>query len=200
MYAGRSAWNSNFGGVQYTMGRAWYTHLEEDKSDEYFENVAASDANVRRYCPGLQAWMTQMVSSLLGAPAFTRAGWCGPGVHVFPAGGYIAKHGGDVHFDTEGLSDEQVEERTPALSFVLMLQPPESDGGLGVWDELFSGEDHPKTPGPEVASAIVPYEAGDLVAIDSYRLHQIQGFGGRVDRVSMTAHVVLVGGAWEVWF
>jgi hypothetical protein len=144
--------------------------------------------------------MTSTIASLLGAPAVTRAGWCGPGVHIFPSGGYIAKHGGDVHFDTEGLTDEQNEARTPALSFVLMLQPPEDGGGLGVWDQLFAGDEHPAKPGPEVASAIVPYEAGDLVVIDSFRLHQIQPFGGRIDRVSVTAHVVLVEGAWEVWF
>jgi len=200
VYAGRSAWTSNFGGVQYTLGRAWYTHLEEDREDEYFEHAQASDANVRRYCPGLQAWMMSTLSQLLGAPTFQRAGWCGPGIHVFEAGSEISHNGGDVHFDTEGVGHEQVEARTPAMSFVLMLQPPESGGGLRVWDQLFDGDEHPEMPGEEVASAVVPYDAGDLVVIDSYRLHQIQAFEGKVDRLSMTAHVVLVDSAWEVWF
>ena len=144
--------------------------------------------------------MMSTLSTLLGGPTFQRAGWCGPGVHVFEAGSDISKHGGDVHFDTEGVGEDQVEERVPAMSFVLMLQPPDSGGGLGVWDRLFEGDEHPEKPGDEVASAVVPYEAGDLVVIDSYRLHRIQAFEGETDRISMTAHVVLVESAWEVWF
>jgi hypothetical protein len=46
----------------------------------------------------------------------------------------------------------------------------------------------------------VPYEAGDLVVLDSYRLHQIQPFTGGVDRISATCHVAFASGVWESWF
>jgi hypothetical protein len=200
VYAGRPHWTSSFDGVQSSLGLAWYTHLEEDKVAEYFTNAAASDANVRRFCPGLQEWMVATISHLLGEPVVQRETWCGPGVHIFPAGDWLSEHGGVVHFDTEGLSPEQLDARTPALTFVLMLQPPVWGGGLRVWDRLFDGDENPKKPRDGTANETIAYEAGDLVVIDSYRMHQIQPFGGRVDRISMTAHTVHVDGAWEAWF
>jgi hypothetical protein len=81
-----------------------------------------------------------------------------------------------------------------------MLQPPESGGGLRVWDRLYDGEDFPENPGPRVTTALVRYEPGELVVFDSYRLHQIQPFGGDLDRISATMHVVEDGGEWEAWF
>jgi hypothetical protein len=83
---------------------------------------------------------------------------------------------------------------------VVMLQPPESGGGLRVWDRLYEGEDFPQNPGPRVASALVRYELGELVVFDSYRMHQIQPFAGDLDRISATLHVVEEGGRWEAWF
>src|SRR5262249_11835415 len=55
VYAARAHWTRNFEGVQFTVGRAWYTHLEEDATDDYFAGVAASDALVEQFLPGLQA-------------------------------------------------------------------------------------------------------------------------------------------------
>ena len=50
-------------------------------------------------------------------------------------------------------------------------------------------------------STVADYAAGDLVLIDSYRLHQIQPFAGARDRLSVTAHLVLAGEGWHVaWF
>ena len=48
---------------------------------------------------------------------------------------------------------------------------------------------------------VVEYRVGELCVFDSYRLHQIQPFGGRRDRISVTAHAAEVEpGLWEVWF
>jgi hypothetical protein len=198
VYAARAEWTSNFAGVQFTLGRAWYTHLEEDREDAYFEGAAASNACVERHLPGMQGKVLELVRGLAGGPVTLRPGWCGPGVHVFPAGSEVAKVGGAVHYDTEGLTDAQIEARAPAISFVLMLQPATTGGGLRVWERFYEGDDFPSIP--EAPSERVDYSPGELVAFDSYRLHQILPFGGDVDRISITVHIVKNDGAWEAWF
>jgi hypothetical protein len=196
----RTSWTRNFEGKQFTLGRAYYTHLEEDREDEYFADAAASDARVRRIAPGLQEHMLAAASALVGAPVTQRVGWCGPGVHVFPAGGEVARRGGEVHFDTEGLRPPQLERRLPALTLVLMLQRPEIGGGLCVWGSTYEGDDFPEKPDPRVEVTQIAYEVGELVVIDSYRLHQILPFRGELDRMSATMHACLDGGEWEAWF
>jgi hypothetical protein len=199
IYDARAKWTPNFEGVQFTLGRAWYTHLEEDRTDEYFAVAAESDALVEACAPGLQAKMLALLSSLVAAPVTRRDGWCGPGVHVFPAGAWVAGNGGDIHFDTEGLGEEELTARAPALSVVLMMQPPARGGGLRIWDARWDGEDSVAEP-ERIASRIIEYGVGDLVAFDSYRLHQIQPFVGALDRISATAHVVWTDGGWRAWF
>jgi hypothetical protein len=200
VYAARSTWTPNFDGVQFTLGRAWYTHLEEDCADEYFAAAPRSDALVREFAPGLQERMLALSTELVGAPVAPRPGWCGAGVHIFPAGGWLAEHGGDLHFDTEGLVDDV---GAPAISLILMLQPPERGGGLRVWDASWRGRDDAPwvtRAAAESPSVTVEYSAGDLVAIDSYRLHQIQPFTGARDRISATAHLVQTDAGWRLWF
>lgn len=196
----RAAWVRDFDGEQFSLGRAWYTHLEQDRSVEYFRDPAASDATVERACPGLQAELRALASRALGVDVVPRSGWCGPGVHVFPAGAHVARSGGDIHFDNEGLTPAHATARAPAFTFVLMLEPPLSGGGLRVWDVRYAGSDGHGDEDLERDAVTVPYEAGDLVAIDSYRLHQIQPFDGARDRISATCHVAFAAGAWESWF
>jgi hypothetical protein len=199
VYAARAQWTPCFEGVQFTLGRAWYTHLEEGRDDEYFQAAAGSDALVERAVPGLQARLGAMMAELVGAPVTPRSGWCGPGVHVFPAGAWLSRHGGDVHFDTEGLAPDDLAGRAPAVSVILMLQPPVRGGGLRVWDARYDGADEVAEP-ERGESLLIEYAAGDLVAIDSYRLHQIQPFAGDRDRISVTAHLVRRHGRWWTWF
>ena len=211
--AAREAWVSDFGGSQFSLGRAWYTHLEQDRSADYFAKASASDAVVEHACPGLQAAMRELVARVVGAPVVPRAGWCGPGVHVFPAGGLVATRGGEIHFDTEGLTTAHIAARAPALTLVVMLQPPASGGGLRVWDAMYEGDerrgydaadgaddDEDDDESSERMYLTCKYETGTLVATDSYRLHQIQPFTGTVDRISATCHAAFVAGAWETWF
>jgi hypothetical protein len=199
VYAGRSAWVPNFDGVQFTLGRAYYVHLETDREDEYFENVEASDADVERFVPGLADRLLVMLRQCVGAEVGRRPGFCGPGVHVFPADEYVSHHGGDVHWDIEGLAEEQVEVHAPALSAVLMIQPAAFGGGLRVWDKIYEDEDSEEEPGSAGSEEIL-YGAGDLVIIDSYRLHQIGASSGPLDRISATAHAVLTPEGWQAWF
>jgi hypothetical protein len=200
--AARGEWTHDFGGEQFSLGRAFYTHLETDRTGEYFDDPGGSDACVERHARGLQSAMRALVTEAVGGRVMPRAGWCGAGVHVFPAGGHLARRGGVVHFDTEGLAAVHVARRAPALSLVLMLQPPAGGGGLRLWPAVHSGRD-------EVDEAIVrsggdvtvEYEVGDVVVFDSYRCHQIQPFQGKSDRISSTLHAAEIDtGLWETWF
>jgi hypothetical protein len=85
------------------------------------------------------------------------------------------------------------------VTAILMLQPAAQGGGLRVWDKVYEDEDTEEAPG-SARSEVVAYGAGDLVFIDSYRLHQICPSGGPLDRISMTAHAVWNGERWEAWF
>lgn len=199
VYAGRGAWIPNFDGVQFTLGRAWYVHLETDREDEYFAGAAASDAAVERFVPGLADRLLTLMRLFLGGEVARREGWCGPGVHVFPAGAWVSQHGGDVHFDCEGLSEPALAAHAGAVTVVLMLQPAAQGGGLRVWDKLHEDEDSDEDPG-DAASEVITYGAGDLVILDSYRLHQICASSGPLDRISATAHAVRGERGWEAWF
>jgi hypothetical protein len=198
----RDEWTEDFDGAQFCLGRPFYTHLETDRTDEYFGDAADTDARVERNAAGLQSTMRDIVAQTVRARVVQRAGWCGAGVHVFPAGGELALSGGVVHFDTEGLTAWHVARRAPALSFVLMLQPPATGGGLRLWSALYAGRDTVDDATLRACAAItVPYDAGDVVLFDSYRCHRIQPFTGDRDRISTTLHAAQIDRAlWETWF
>lgn len=198
--AAEEHWTSDFGGEQFALGRAWYTHLETGRSAEYFREAKASDALVERFAPGLQARMIALVEALVGEPTARRPGWCGPGIHVFPDREHVSHEGGVVHFDTEGLTERALSLGLRALSLVWMLRPAREGGGLRLWDVRYRGHDAPSRAELGRQSVVVPYEVGDLLVFDSYRLHQIQPFRGG-PRISATAHACRTeGGSWEVWF
>lgn len=201
VYAGREAWNNDFGGEQFSLGRAFYTHLEQGRCRAYFDDASGSDARVEQLVPGLQRRMLELIARITRGHAAPRRGWCGPGVHVFPAGEHVSRAGGVVHFDTEGLSAVHLEKRQPALTAVAMLQPPETGGGLRLWDVVYAGSDEVDEEALGAASVIGRYGAGDVIVIDSYRLHQIQPFTGARDRISATVHAAEIDrGRWETWF
>lgn len=199
VYAGRGEWTEAFGGEQYSLGRAWYTDLETEGARTYFAEARGSNERVERYLPGMQTWLLGVVRELVGGHVAFRQGWCGPGVHVFPAGEAVSRLGGSVHFDTEGLADAHVEQGKPALSMIVMLQTPEQGGGTKVWDYEYEGCDEVDEPDEE--GGLVTYGPGDLTILNAYRLHQIQRFSGDKDRVSITAMLAEVDpGEWEMWF
>jgi hypothetical protein len=195
----RHAWTSDFDGDQFCLGRAFYTHFETDRTDVYFDDATASDARVEQHAPGLQTAVRALLEDAVGARVAPRPDWCGAGVHIFPPGAAVASEGGVRHFDTEGLADEHIARRAPAVTIVVMLAPPASGGGLRLWPVLYAGEDDPEVvPGGD---ALVELRAGDVVLLDSYRLHQIQAFGGEGPRISATLHGAEIDpGLWECWF
>jgi hypothetical protein len=200
VYEAREAWVHDFKGAQHSLGRAWYTHLEQGRASEYFAKAKDADALVERFCPGLQSTMRDLAARVVEAPIVPREGWCSAGVHVFPANGLCATRGGDIHFDDEGLTPAHKTDRAPALTLVLMLQPADTGGGLRVWDVLYRGSNAYEDADLARPSAVADYATGDLVVMDSYRLHQIQPFTGATDRISATLHLAESAGAWESWF
>jgi hypothetical protein len=218
VYEARGAWVADFDAQQFTLGMAWYTHLEQGKTREYFAGAAAANERVERFAPGLQTRLRALAGSLVGAPVRLRPGWCGAGVHIFPREAEVACHGGSVHYDLEGLTPAIIAARASALSLIGVLQPATEGGGLRLWDRRYDadaeeasgaedgcGDDaaprhdvHPDGLPPPAAT--LAYGPGDLAVIDSYRLHQIEPFGGPRDRVTVTAHVAKGLGGWEIWF
>jgi hypothetical protein len=199
--AAEALWTADFDGEQHCLGRAYYTHLEEDKLDDYFEDAAATDARVEAVVPGLQDFLRAVVARLTDREVTQRERFCGAGVHVFSPGKWVAHNGGDVHFDTEGLDDEGRAARVPALTLVLMLRPAQTGGGLRVWTVLDPGTDVVTRAMIAKPSELVDYEVGELLILDSYRLHQIQPFQGETRRISATLHgVERADGSWETWF
>ena len=104
-----------------------------------------------------------------------------------------------MHWDIEGLGDDEVTAHAEALTAVLMVQPAAQGGGLRVWDKVYDDEDTDEDPG-SARSEVILYGAGDLVIIDSYRLHQICASSGPLDRMSATAHAVRTDEGWQAWF
>jgi len=201
VYAARDEWTEDFGGEQFALGRAFYTHFETGRSEEYFRDATASDARVERGAPGLQARMRSLVAEVTAGRVVQRRGWCAAGVHVFPAGEKVARVGGVIHFDVEGLTKGHLALRKPALSIVAMLQPALEGGGLRLWEARYSGSEHPSDEQLATRTELVEYGVGDVLAFDSYQLHQIQAFGGARDRVSATLHAAETDrGVWQTWF
>jgi hypothetical protein len=197
----RDRWTSDFGGEQFALGRAFYTHLETGRTKEYFAGAAASDAAVEAVLPGAQPLTLALLARMVGGQVRRRPGFCGPGVHVFPAGGKVAREGGVVHYDLEGLTEHQQAGRHRAVTLVWMLQPARWGGGLRLWDLLFDGRPDTEVEPGTRARVTVRSGAGDAVLIDSRRLHQIRPFRGGAARISITVHGVEVDrGVWEAWF
>ena len=199
--AARDRWTSDFGGEQFALGRAFYAHLDTGRAKGYFAGAAASDALVEAVLPGAQARTLEALAQLVGGQVRRRPGFCGPGVHVFPAGGNVARKGGVVHYDLEGLTEHQKARGHRAVTLVWMLQPAAWGGGLRLWEALFDGRPDTDIDPGAYAYVTVRSGAGDVVLIDSRRLHQIRPFRGDADRMSITVHAVEVDrGVWEAWF
>lgn len=201
IYKAKRSWTSDFQGEQFSLGRAFYTHLESDRDGEYFAGSTQSDALVERTLPGMQARVRSVLASLVGGVLRQRFGFCGPGVHIFRTGGKVARDGGVVHFDVEGLTPHQIQRRKRAVSLVIMLQAPERGGGLRLWNVTYNGSEFPSDSQLASPCQTVRYQVGDALFTNSLTLHQIRPFWGKRDRISITVHAVEVDtNVWECWF
>ncbi len=197
----RASWTPDFGGEQFALGRAFYTHFETGRSAEYFADAARSDERVETVLPGFQEEMRKLLALFVGGRVVKRRGWCAAGVHVFPPREVVARRGGVVHYDVEGLAKDHARARKRAVSLIVMLQTPDDRGGLRVHDARYSGREHATAEEVATRSETIRYGVGDAVLLDSYRLHQIEGFGGKRERISATLHgAETSAGIWESWF
>jgi hypothetical protein len=193
-------WVSAFNGDQFSLGNAWYTHLESGKERHYFRDARKADTLVEQILPGMQKNVRELLQAFVGALVCPREGFCGAGVHIFLPDCPVAKKGGSVHFDLEGLRSEE-ERKSRALSLVIMLQNARRGGGLRLWPARHTMDMHPNAAERKASYETVGYEAGDAVIFESRRLHQIEPFSGDCARISITAHARERGdGTWESWF
>lgn len=189
---------ADFGGEQKALGRAFYTHLE-GRAAAYF--AGDSDAVVERVLPGMQAFTIKLLATMLGGAVRRRRGFCGPGVHVFPPHEKVARRGGVFHYDLEGLTAHDRARGARAVSFVVMLQPPTSGGGLSLYQKTFRGDGWDMDRTPRCAVTTTRSRAGDALLFSSLRLHRINGFRGDTARVSITCHAIEVDvDVWDCWF
>ncbi len=189
----------DFGGEQRALGRAFYTHLENGRTPQYFGG--RSDDVVEGVLPGMQAFTRGLLARLLGGVVRQRHGFCGPGVHVFPVGEKVARRGGVFHYDLEGLTDIDIAGGARAVSFVIMLQPAQHRGGLTLYSRQYRGEGWPMDQEPRGPKTTTTARAGDAILFSSYRLHRINGFAGFDARISITCHAVEVDkDVWDCWF
>ncbi|MET0595883.1 MAG: hypothetical protein ABW133_24500 [Polyangiaceae bacterium] len=203
--AARSLWHADFGGEQFTLGRAFYTHLEEERLAEYFRDARAADAEVEGTAPGLQARMRAIVAQITGGRVTSRSDFCGAGVHIFPPGEKVARAGGVVHFDLEGLPKSFLASGRQAITVVLTLQDV-AGGGLRFWNARY--DPAANTDEARVASRARARDAevrraarGDVIVFDSFVLHQIEPFDGDAPRLSATLHAMQIAkDTWETWF
>lgn len=214
VYAQRRHWKSGAGPGDFTLGNVWYAHIEFGREQEYFASVATSRALINRLFPKLEQRILAFCRQLTGdASVQIRSGWGGPAIVVFEGGSETARRGGVLHIDHDGLPAELLETRGAAtFSFILPLQMPADRGHLLVWPDLYDPTDRARfmvgsgdIALPHLPVQLLPHCVGTALAIQSLRVHQIQGFDGSCDRVTLNWRLTRLGdqGAdprWVVWF
>jgi len=70
-----------------------------------------------------------------------------------------------------------------------------------LFDALYSGRVHASKDERAGPRTTVALDNGDAILIDAYRLHQIERFSGKRDRISATLHAAETSeNVWECWF
>lgn len=214
VYAQRRLWQTGAGPGDFTLGNVWYAHMEFGREQEYFATVPTARALINRLFPKLEQRVLAFCRHLTGDPAVQiRSGWGGPAVVVFDAASETARRGGVLHIDHDGVPAELLEiQGADTFSFILPLQLPPQRGHLLVWPDLYDpaergrymvGSGDISRPRPPVQ--LLPHVVGTALAIQSLRVHQIQGFDGSCDRVTLNWRLTRLAGPgakgrWVVWF
>lgn len=209
-YAAKADWVSGFGGEQYSLGEAWYHYVETGKGGnpaEYLDRAVLSRQIVERHVPGLHDYILSFMRKLYpDKHAKIRESWAGPGIVNFLANNHVARRGGVIHVDTDGLTNtELLDPDFVVYSFVAVLQKPETGGDLRLWNYRFdydAGEEVLNNPEmlANVKRARIIYEPGNLHMFEGLKAHKIEPFEGEKDRVCLTFHAALRNNVWEIWF
>jgi hypothetical protein len=209
-YGAREDWSSGFKGQQFSLGEAWYHYVEtgvESNPARYLDRAVPSREIIERHIPGLHAYIISFLSKLNpDKKVHIREHWAGPGIVTFLANNYVANQGGGIHFDTDGLLDEELADPSFKLrSFVATLQKPDSGGALRLWDYRYDhsiGESVLDDPANynQVREGRIDYEVGSLYVFDGLKPHKIEPFSGDKDRVCLTFHGAYRADRFEIWF
>jgi hypothetical protein len=206
-YSNRAVWSSHYNDEQFSIGEVWYVHHDVGTVQDYANLAEQSIRRVEGIFPGLYARLLGLCRYLCGGePVRIRKGWAGPGIVIFPSAQRTSNIGGIVHFDWDGLSEQELAcETTFAFSLISMWQKPVAGGDLRVWPVYFDPQRsdickaYELTP-PAETPFIVQYEPGAMVVIPSLKMHQISPFEGGRDRICLTFHIARRHGSWDVWF
>jgi len=207
IYDNKQFWNSDYGGEQYSVGQNFYAMCNANKEAEYFENSKQVSNHLNKEYRDLMNKVTDVFSHFSVSEPFTiKPDWCNPGVVVFPKNEYVALNSGPIHIDAEGLRNgELLDFNSKTLSFIGMLQKPEKNGNLRIWDIKFTPDSN-EDDLIQIAkdnyynSFEIVYEEGDLVIINSLNLHQILSFEGSKDRITTLFFSSFLNGKWNIWF
>jgi hypothetical protein len=210
IYSLKNLWVPSYEGEQYALGRVWYAHVDDRIQDNYFERAIESNKMIETHFPGLYQKLCNFCSKIqMNEPVRIREKWAGPGFVIFPAHEYCAKEGGGIHYDWEGLTEEQRNNSdTEAYSFISLLQKPERGGGIRIWETKYDPSRKEESlkpsidilPDPGAKNVLIDYQVGDLLLINSLSLHQIQPFEGDADRITLTFHIAKNSESWHIWF
>lgn len=207
IYELREQWLPGASGVDFTVGRTWYTAIANDEMDEYFDEAGSSRQLIQTSFPGLEELILDYCSALVNdEPVSIREGWAGPGFYILPPDTRTAKYGGVPHIDCDGLQKELRNDlHVESYSFICPIQLPESGGNLRVWNTDYYQEHNKQAylddlKRPEGSSTVIQYEVGALYAINSLQMHQIESCQGAIDRMTLTFHLAKLDNRWQLWF
>ncbi len=205
-YKARHLWTSGFDGEQFALGEVWYHYRDTDGLfEDYTAKAADSIKTFNTILPTLYPKIVTFLRQVLApAPVDFRDGYAGPGIVIFPPDEYVAKNGGPLHYDWEGLLPEEYKNnQTEAYSFVSMLSKPQTGGNLRIVDTMYdpSRDDN---MGDLIITGMkeceVDYLPGEMWMFRSMMAHGIQSFTGEKDRVCLTFHLLKRDEKWLLWF
>jgi hypothetical protein len=207
LYQQRRRWKSDYDGTQYSFPENYYARVEGGTEREYFFTVDDSVQLMADLFPREQERFLQVIKSLLDVDLVPlKKGWCGPGFVIFPKNEFVAVNNGPIHVDSEGLVDGELYDKdAKACAVILMIQKPETQGGVRVWNinwEPTRGEGQSLRMAEDNYDDghTIEYEVGEMVVLNSLKPHQILAFDGDTDRITMNAFGSFVGGRWQFWF
>lgn len=209
-YNARSDWSEGFKGQQYSLGEVWYHYAETNEGVETYREQAVNSRDIfEKHIPGLHAHILNFLCDTLNTSSVSiRDGWAGPGIVSFLSQNYVAKNGGGLHYDIEGLSVEEMTDPAFELySFVSMLQKPDSGACLYTWDKRYDHNDAKDRENSPMMSSVagkkrayINYQLCDLWMFKGLNAHHIEKFTGDLDRICLTFHIAKRNDHWDVWF
>lgn len=203
----RSDWSKDYGGEQHSYPNNFYARANDNGRNRYFERSETLNAQMERAFGAERARLLTFIRSLMPEAAVEiRGGWQGPAFVIFPADELLSREPGPIHIDLEGLAGSDLDlTAVSCFSVICMIQPPETGGGVKLWNlRLSSFLDEEQLLSEAEArpdeAVLTHYQAGDLLIINSLSPHQILQFGGNRDRITLNAFAISTPALCQLWF